>query len=53
MPIEEIRANIKVIIGGGLNEPRDAILTLTLGLLADPDQKQSCSRQAGTVANRV
>ena len=41
MPIEEIRANIKVIIGGGLNEPRDAILTLTLGLLADPDQKES------------
>ena len=41
MPIEEIRANIKVIIGGGLNEPRDAILTLTLGLLANPVQKQS------------
>ena len=41
MPIEEIRANIKVIIGGGLNEPRDAILTLTLGLLANPTQKQS------------
>ncbi|MEH2515803.1 cytochrome P450 [Bradyrhizobium sp. AZCC 1610] len=41
MPIEEIRANIKVIIGGGLNEPRDAILTLTLGLLANPAQKQS------------
>lgn len=39
MPIEEIRANIKVIIGGGLNEPRDAILTLTLGLLANPAQK--------------
>ncbi|MBR0830015.1 cytochrome P450 [Bradyrhizobium manausense] len=41
MPIEEIRANIKVIIGGGLNEPRDAILTLTLGLLANPAQKES------------
>ncbi|WP_076858405.1 cytochrome P450 [Bradyrhizobium mercantei] len=39
MPIEEIRANIKVIIGGGLNEPRDAILTLTLGLLMEPMQK--------------
>ena len=41
MLIEEIRANIKVIIGGGLNEPRDAILTLTFGLLANPGQKQS------------
>ena len=41
MPIEGIRANIKVIIGGGLNEPRDAILTLTLGLLTNPAQKTS------------
>lgn len=40
MPIEEIRANIKVIIGGGLNEPRDAILTLTLGLLANKAQRE-------------
>ncbi len=39
MPIEAIRANIKVIIGGGLNEPRDAILTLVLGLLENPEQK--------------
>ncbi|MFQ3459240.1 cytochrome P450 [Bradyrhizobium sp. UFLA01-814] len=41
MPIEAIRANIKVIIGGGLNEPRDAILTLVLGLLENPAQKNS------------
>lgn len=41
MPIEDIRANIKVIIGGGLNEPRDAILTLVLGLLENPAQKDS------------
>lgn len=41
MPIEAIRANIKVIIGGGLNEPRDAILTLVLGLLENPVQKDS------------
>jgi hypothetical protein len=40
-PIEPIRANIKVIIGGGLNEPRDAILTLVLGLLENPAQKAS------------
>ncbi|MBR0751564.1 cytochrome P450 [Bradyrhizobium jicamae] len=41
MSIEEIRANIKVIIGGGLNEPRDAILTLTLGLLQNAAQRDS------------
>lgn len=35
---EQIRANIKVIVGGGLNEPRDAILTTLLGLLQNPDQ---------------
>ena len=37
--IEQIRANIKVIIGGGLNEPRDSILTTVLGLLQNPDQR--------------
>ncbi|WGS18377.1 MULTISPECIES: cytochrome P450 [unclassified Bradyrhizobium] len=41
MSIEAVRANIKVIIGGGLNEPRDAILTLVLGLLENPAQKRS------------
>ena len=41
MPLDGIRANIKVIIGGGLNEPRDAILTLVLGLLENPAQKDN------------
>lgn len=36
--LEQIRANVKVIIGGGLNEPRDSILTLVMGLLQNPDQ---------------
>ncbi|ARM89769.1 cytochrome P450 protein [Rhizobium sp. CIAT894] len=36
--LEQIYANIKVAVGGGLNEPRDSILTLLLGLLANPDQ---------------
>lgn len=36
-----IRRNVKVIIGGGLNEPRDAILTLLDGLLSNPDQLQA------------
>lgn len=38
LDLEEIRANTKVIIGGGLNEPRDAILSAVLGLLSNPDQ---------------
>ena len=36
--LEQVRANVKVIIGGGLNEPRDAVLTMLLGLLQNPDQ---------------
>ncbi|PDT00435.1 cytochrome [Rhizobium chutanense] len=36
--LEQIYANIKVAVGGGLNEPRDSILTLVLGLLENPDQ---------------
>jgi cytochrome P450 len=38
--VEQMYANIKVAIGGGLNEPRDSILTLILGLLQNPDQLQ-------------
>lgn len=38
--LEQIRANVKVIVGGGLNEPRDAACTLIYGLLANPDQQQ-------------
>ena len=37
--IAQIRANIKVIVGGGLNEPRDSILTAILGLLLNGHQK--------------
>ncbi|RTL67111.1 MAG: cytochrome P450 [Hyphomicrobiales bacterium] len=39
-PIEtsQIRSNIKIAIGGGLNEPRDALLTVLYGLLTQPDQ---------------
>lgn len=36
---EEIAANVKVIIGGGLNEPRDAIGTAVAALLQNPDQR--------------
>lgn len=34
----QMYANIKVAIGGGVNEPRDSILTMVLGLLENPDQ---------------
>lgn len=37
--IEQIYANIKVAVGGGLNEPRDSILTLILALLENPGQR--------------
>lgn len=36
--LKQIHANIKVAVGGGLNEPRDSILTMILGLLQNPDQ---------------
>ena len=39
LAIAQVRANVKVIIGGGLNEPRDAICTALLGLLANPAQR--------------
>ena len=36
--LSQIRSNIKIAIGGGLNEPRDALLTILFGLLTNPDQ---------------
>lgn len=38
MPLERIRANLKMTIGGGLNEPRDALGVAALALLQHPDQ---------------
>ncbi len=38
LPRDRIGGNIKVIIGGGQNEPRDAIAGLIWALLAHPDQ---------------
>ncbi len=39
-PIEwsQMVANVKIAIGGGINEPRDALLTILYGLLSDPEQ---------------
>lgn len=39
--VDQVRANVKVIVGGGLNEPRDAILTLLFALLSHPEQLQA------------
>ena len=39
-PIAESQmiSNVKIAIGGGINEPRDALLTILFGLLTNPDQ---------------
>lgn len=39
MPLEKIRANMKMSIGGGLNEPRDALGVAAWALLANPEQR--------------
>ena len=38
LPMESVRANIKLTIGGGQNEPRDAIAGAAWALLTHPEQ---------------
>jgi cytochrome P450 len=38
IPLEAIRANMKMTIGGGLNEPRDVLGVAVWALLSHPDQ---------------
>ena len=38
MPMENVRANIKLAISGGQNEPRDAVAGCVWALLTHPDQ---------------
>ncbi len=38
LPLESLRANVKLIISGGQNEPRDAIAGTVWALLNHPDQ---------------
>ena len=47
-PIEtsQIYSNIKIAIGGGINEPRDALLTILYGLFTNPDQLDACVQDA-------
>jgi cytochrome P450 len=40
MPIESVRANVKLAISGGQNESRDAIAGLIWAMLAHPDQHE-------------
>ena len=47
MPMEQIRANIKLAISGGQNEPRDALAGTVWALLTHPDQLAAL--QGGTV----
>lgn len=45
IPWSQIVANIKIAIGGGINEPRDAMATIVYGLLTNPDQLEEVRRQ--------
>lgn len=38
IPVCQMYSNIKIAIGGGINEPRDALCTILYGLLINPDQ---------------
>ncbi|MDP5085565.1 MAG: cytochrome P450 [Yoonia sp.] len=44
IPMSQIYANIKIAIGGGINEPRDALNTILYGLLTNPDQLAEVKR---------
>lgn len=50
-PIEEkqIYANIKIAIGGGINEPRDALNTTLYGLLTNPEQLDEVKKKGDWV----
>ncbi len=44
IPRSQIYSNTKIAIGGGINEPRDAFLTILYGLFTNPDQLEACKR---------
>jgi cytochrome P450 len=45
IPQKQIYANIKIAIGGGINEPRDALNTTLYGLLTNPDQLEEVKKK--------
>ena len=46
LPMESVRANIKLAISGGQNEPRDAIAGAAWALMTHPDQRALVERGA-------
>lgn len=44
IPKSQIYSNIKIAIGGGINEPRDAMATIVYGLLTNPEQLEEVRR---------
>ncbi len=38
--VQQVHSNVMVVVGGGLNEPRDALLVGTYAMLAHPDQRR-------------
>ena len=47
----QCHANLKIAIGGGINEPRDALATIVYGLLTHPDQLEEVrAREAWDLA---
>jgi len=42
---EHIVSNIKIAIGGGINEPRDSIMTTLYGLLTNPEQRDAVVKE--------
>ncbi|WP_435170224.1 cytochrome P450 [Falsirhodobacter sp. 1013] len=45
IPESQIFANIKIAIGGGINEPRDALSTIVYGFLTEPEQLEETRRE--------
>ncbi|MCQ8781540.1 cytochrome P450 [Mangrovibrevibacter kandeliae] len=45
IPMSQIYSNIKIAIGGGINEPRDALATIIFGLLTETEQFEEVKRQ--------
>ncbi|WP_313811845.1 cytochrome P450 [Glutamicibacter sp.] len=50
IPLEAIRANLKMTIGGGLNEPRDVLATTVWALLSNPAQRDAVLRDPSLFA---
>ncbi|MGY1781938.1 cytochrome P450 [Geodermatophilus sp. SYSU D01036] len=40
LTVQQVHSNVMVVVGGGLNEPRDALLTATYALLTHPAQRR-------------